>query len=97
MAKPVTSVVRSKTAYIELSSTRKVIAKRLTDSKQDAPQITGYQTIDALKQKYPGKFDVDKVKKFLGAEIKGESRNLQAKMVKTTLRVLLNMVLKCSH
>ena len=44
-------------------------------------QITGYQTIDALKQKYPGKFDVDKVKKFLGAEIKGESRNLQAKML----------------
>jgi len=59
VATPITSVARSKTAYIdiELSSMRKVIAKRLTDSKQDAPH--GYSSATAnltavskLRQEY---------------------------------------------
>ena len=44
-------------------------------------QITGYQTLETLRREYPGKFEIDKVGQFLGAEMKGESKNLQAMML----------------
>ena len=46
-------------------------------------QITGYQTLDSLRKAHPGKFDIDQMEKYLGAERKGESRNLQAVLLES--------------
>ena len=44
-------------------------------------QISGFQTVQALKERFPGKFDQGLVEKFTGAEVLGEKKNLKAKLL----------------
>ena len=44
-------------------------------------QISGFQTVQALKDRYPGKFDQGLIEKFTGAEVLGEKKNLNAKLL----------------
>lgn len=79
-------------AYFE-ENFQKVISKKISlkslinDSLQSKEvhktysalsQISGYRNVEALKQQYPGKFDVNIVEKFIGAELNGDKRNLKA-------------------
>ena len=41
-------------------------------------QISGFKNIEALLIKFPGKFEANIVKKFIGADIKGDCKNLKA-------------------
>ena len=41
----------------------------------------GFQTVQALKDRFPGKFNQNAVEKFTGAEVMGEKKNLKAKLL----------------
>ena len=40
--------------------------------------LAGNESYDKIKEMYPGKFDFDVMKNFIGAELKGENRNTKA-------------------